>query len=103
MATKAAWFNGDRLEKETIRKKKEKMKERTLTLTGLLMEGLEGHGLCRAPGRLSVVVVSRRTVITASPHAALLESGVQNRRGRGRSYLAFQIGPSRHGRSDYHA
>jgi len=52
---------------------------------------------------LSVVVVSRRTVITASPHATLLESSVQNRKGRGRSYLASQIVPSRHGRPGYHA
>jgi hypothetical protein len=43
VATEAAWLNGNNLEKEETKKKKEKrdkMKEKTLTLTGLLMEGL---------------------------------------------------------------
>jgi hypothetical protein len=41
VATEAAWLNGDNLEKEEIKKKKEKMKNerKGLTLTGLLMEG----------------------------------------------------------------
>ncbi len=42
MATDAAWLNGNNLEKEEIKKKKEKRdknERRALTLTGLLMEG----------------------------------------------------------------
>ena len=42
MATEAAWLNGNNLEKEEIKKKKkEKKKKKRLTLTGLLMEGLD--------------------------------------------------------------
>jgi hypothetical protein len=40
VATEAAWLNGNNLEKEEIKKKKEKNERRDLTLTGLLMEGL---------------------------------------------------------------
>jgi hypothetical protein len=41
VATEAAWLNGNNLEKEEAKKKKEKMKKnerKDLTLTGLLME-----------------------------------------------------------------
>ena len=48
-------------------------------------------------GYLPVVVVSRLTVVTASPHAALLETYVRSRKGRGRSCPVSQIVPSRHG------
>jgi hypothetical protein len=47
---------------------------------------------------LSIVVVSRRAVVTACPHAALLESGARNRRDRGRSCPVSRIVPFRHGR-----
>jgi hypothetical protein len=60
--------------------------------------GMKGHGSRRALGDLPVVVFSRRAVVTASPHAALFESGARSRRGRGRSCPVFQIVPSRHGR-----
>jgi hypothetical protein len=43
VATEAAWLNGNNLEKEETKKKKEKMKKnerKDLTLTGLLMEGV---------------------------------------------------------------
>jgi hypothetical protein len=41
VATEAAWLNGNNLEKEEIKKKKEKEEKQliSLTLTGLLMEG----------------------------------------------------------------
>jgi hypothetical protein len=48
-------------------------------------------------GYLPVVVVSRLTVVTAGPHAALLETYVRSRKGRGRSCPVSQIVPSRHG------
>jgi hypothetical protein len=44
VATEAAWLNGNNLEKEETKQKKEKKREKwekTLTLTGLLMEGLD--------------------------------------------------------------
>ena len=43
MATEAAWLNGNNLQKEEIKKKREKKRKngrKALTLTGLLMEGL---------------------------------------------------------------
>ena len=44
MATEAAWLNGNNLEKEEIKKKKkEKKKKKRLTLTGLLMEGVNAN------------------------------------------------------------
>jgi len=52
---------------------------------------------------LSVVVVSRRTVVTPRPHAALLETYVRSRKGRDRSYPISQIVPSRHGQRGHHA
>jgi hypothetical protein len=41
VATEAAWLNGNNLEKEEIKKRKEKKENgrKALTLTGLLMEG----------------------------------------------------------------
>jgi hypothetical protein len=47
VATEAAWLNGNNLEKEETKKKKEeerkngKNERKALTLTGLLMEGLQ--------------------------------------------------------------
>jgi len=43
VATEAAWLNGNNFEKEEIKKKKEKEKKQliSLTLTGLLMEGID--------------------------------------------------------------
>ena len=43
VATEAAWLNGNNLEKEEIKKTKEKQKNerKALTLTGLLMEGVK--------------------------------------------------------------
>ena len=43
MATEAAWLHGNIVEKEEIKKKKEKKRKekKRLTLTGLLMEGIE--------------------------------------------------------------
>ena len=45
MATEAAWLNGNNCEKEEIneaeKEKKRKDERKVLTLTGLLMEGLE--------------------------------------------------------------
>ena len=49
MATEAAWLNGNNLEKEETKKKKKEKKRQNerkdLTLTGLLMEGLDSFGL----------------------------------------------------------
>jgi hypothetical protein len=39
VATEAAWLNGNNLKKETTKKRKNKRKD--LTLTGLLMEGVD--------------------------------------------------------------
>jgi hypothetical protein len=40
VATEAAWLDGNNMEKEETKKKKEKNERRALTLTGLLMEGV---------------------------------------------------------------
>jgi len=48
-------------------------------------------------GYLPVVIVSRLTVVTAGPHATLIETYVRSRKGRGRSCPVSQIVPSRHG------
>jgi CheY-like chemotaxis protein len=50
----------------------------------------------RALGNLPMVVVSQRTVVSTSPHAALLERYARRRAGRGRSCQASQQVPSRH-------
>ncbi|MGB7464574.1 MAG: hypothetical protein WBW14_16885 [Candidatus Acidiferrum sp.] len=49
MATQAAWLNGNNCEKEEIteaeKEKKRKDERKVLTLTGLLMEGLDRQDL----------------------------------------------------------
>ena len=49
MATEAAWLNGNNCEKEEIneaeKEKKRKDERKVLTLTGLLMEGLDRKDL----------------------------------------------------------
>ena len=62
MATAAAWPNGDNLEKEEIneaeREKKRKDERKVLTLTGLLMEGLDPNSHTN-PILLSIFNVER--------------------------------------------
>jgi len=66
-------------------------------LVGVRSTESKGHGMSRALCLLPVVVVSCRTVVMTGPHAALLESDVPSRKGRGRSCLVSRIVPFRHG------